>query len=147
MTFFWRFLEKNHHEPLQTTTKPPWLNHHEPPQTTTIEPPRTTMNHHNWTTTNHYDWTMTWTMTFEPRHWIMIWTTTVEPRQTTTKLRLMPGVVKSLNASIGQGITPGDTYISPRTAIFALFSKPITRQAGFAWLPASKKVRKSPFSD
>ena len=70
-------------------------------------------------------------MTFEPRHY-----------------HLTPGVVNfSLNASIGQGITPGNTYISPRMAIFALFLKPVTRQARFAWLPASKKVRKLPFLD
>ena len=57
-------LEKNYHEPLQTTT-----NHHEPPWTTTnhYEPLRTTTNHHKplrtttnyheppWTTTNHYE--------------------------------------------------------------------------------------------
>ena len=82
MTFFWRFLEKNHHEPprtttenhyepLWTTTKLPWLNHYEPPWTTTNhhgKPRKTTTNHyepprnyHDWTTTNHYEppWTTT----------------------------------------------------------------------------------------
>ena len=35
MTFFWRFLEKNYHEPPWTTTKPPQkttMNHYKPPQ-------------------------------------------------------------------------------------------------------------------
>ena len=53
MTFFWRFLEKNHNKPQRTTTKPQELNHNELLQITVNHNETSTSKPQQWTTTNH----------------------------------------------------------------------------------------------
>ena len=122
---FLRILEKNYHEPPRITT-----NHHEPPRTMTV-------NHDS----EPWHEPRQWTMTFEPWQW----TTTFEPRHLNhDEIASFAGGSRRWECTV---LEIFDWFPASKTGRNRRSRTNLCITGNLPGCLASKKVRKSPFSD